>query len=204
MYVTVQFNQVTVRLKEKKNTCTSEQINTMVKMGWTPDQIKLFCSNYRDTESPRTKLDHFTPASQRRLCPTDIGGFKDHGIIAHALDVKASARLIQIDDSRIDVRIHLHVKETRPDWTEAEGLWEFKGYAAPPGWCIDGIETDLYSESNYTDADLQPDRPSVVGNLVNYFIINGNTGGYDTDYCTSDDMYVTVQFNQVTVRLREK
>ena len=187
-----------------EDTCTSEQINRMVDMGWTPAQIKLICSNYRDAKGPRTKDVDFTPASQRRLCPTHIGSgdreFKGHGPV-----VKTWARLEQPTNTRIDVKIYLHAIETMWDLTEAEGSWTFQVYTAPSGWVIDDIITDKYSEANYTDTQHHPDKPRVQGgNLVNSFITMGDSGGNDVGNCTRDDVYVTVEFNQVTVRLKEK
>ena len=90
------------------------------------------------------------------------------------------------------------------DWTEAEGSWTFPVYNAPSGWWIDCVETDVYSEANYTDTDSSPDRPRPVGDLVDSFITMGDSRGNDVGNCTKDDVYVTVNFNQVTVRLKEK
>jgi hypothetical protein len=144
----------------------------------------------------------FTPASITRLCPTHIGG--DREFKGHGPDVKVDATIrTRNSDREIWVTLHLHAKETRSDWTEAEGTWERKLWTAPTGKRIASIESDRFSEASYRDTNHSLDRPSVRGGaLVSKFEVMGDTGGNDVRNCTSDDVYMNVYFNDIQVKLR--
>jgi hypothetical protein len=145
----------------------------------------------------------FTPTSITRLCPTHIGG--DREFDGHGPDVTARATLSKRNDNKeVWVTLYLHAKETRSDWTEAEGTWERKLWTAPAGKKIISFETDISSEANYRDTDHALDKPSVQGGLVEIFEIMGDTGGNDVGNCTSDDVYMNVYFNEIRGKMQEE
>lgn len=152
---------------------------------------------------PETRTEKFTPQAITRLCPTHIGG--DREFDGHGPDVTARASLdVRSSNTEIWVTLYLHAKETRDDWTEAEGNWERHLWTAPPGYSILNILTHQSSNANYRDTDHDLDRPSVQGgNLVSRFEIMGDTGGNDVGNCTGDDVYMNVYFNEVQVRIQE-
>ena len=145
----------------------------------------------------------FTPAAITRLCPSHIGG--DREFAGHGPDVEAKASLeIRNSNQEIWVVLYLHAKETRSDWTEAEGTWDRKLWTVDPGWTIVQIQTDTSSETSYRDTDHSLDRPAVRGgSLVSRFEIMGDTGGNDVGNCTADDVYMNVYFNKITVKKRK-
>ena len=148
-----------------------------------------------------TRSVSFRPDAIRRLCPTHIGGDRDFN--GHGPEVSASVRL-RIENSReIWVQLDLNARETRPDHTEAEGRWADRLlFTAPAGEIIRSIDSDMRSDANYTDTDHDVDAPSVQGgNLASRFLIRGDTGGNDVGNCTDDDVYMTVEFNEVRVTL---
>jgi len=146
----------------------------------------------------------FIPSSITRLCPTHIGG--DREFDGHGPDVTARATLSKRNNNKeVWVTLYLHAKETRSDWTEAEGTWERILWTVPAGKKIISFETNISSEANYRDTDHALDRPSVQGgNLVRTFEIMGDTGGNDVGNCTSDDVYMNVYFNEIRGKMQEE
>lgn len=161
-----------------------------------------WCLDERNGENPITEVQ-FTSPSFSRLCPTHIGG--DREFNGHGPDVTATVSIaIRNSNTEIWATIYLHAKETRSDWTEAEGQWNKKLWTAPSGKKIVDITSDTYSETSYVDTDHDLDRPPVRGgNLVRQFEIMGDTGGNDVGNCTSDDVYINVRFNDIHARVQD-
>jgi hypothetical protein len=153
---------------------------------------------------PQEESDRFTPPASEKLCPDKIGnGDKDFN--GHGPDVNASAKLFIKNESELWVRISLHVKETRSDWTEARGTWEYSLWSTPIGDKITEYAPSGQSTAAYKDDNHQLDRPSVEGSgLVQSFEIMGDTDGNDIGNCTNDDVYIQVFFNEVHVKYVEK
>ena len=145
----------------------------------------------------------FVPSAITRLCPTWIGGDKEFD--GHGPDVQASASLkISTTKKSLYVDLYLHEKETQSDWTECRGNLSRTVYTTPTGWSIKEIITDTYSSASYRDTDHDIDYPTVTGGkLVKQFAIMGDTGGNDVGNCTTDDAYMNVYFNSVTIVLHE-
>ncbi len=162
------------------------------------------CCNGIFKTAPWCQEDYgYTPSSITLLCPTHIGG--DREFDGHGPNVKASAALSIKNEKEIWVTLYLHAKETKSDWTEAEGRWERKLWSAPTGKIIVDIDTDKSSEASYTDTDHSLDRPSVQGgSLVSAFEIMGDTSGNDVGNCTSGDVYMNVYFNEVRGSMRNE
>lgn len=147
------------------------------------------------------EIVEFTPGSFTLLCPNHIGG--DREFDGHGPAVKASATLkLKNLNKELWVELYLHAKETRSDWTEAEGKWEYKIWDAPSGKKIKRIISDSSSGAQYVDTDHTLDIPTVTGgSLVYKFEIMGDTRGNDVGNCTADDVYMNVYFNSVTLEL---
>lgn len=158
--------------------------------------------NFSTVHGDELDIRRFTPAAIKRLCPDHVGG--DREFKGHGPDVTARATLsIRGGSKEVWVSLYLHAKETRSNWTEAEGGWERKLWTAPEGFVIDRFATDRASEATHRDTDHQLDRPAVRGGaLVESFEIMGDTGGNDVGNCTADDVYMNVYFNEVRVVLR--
>jgi hypothetical protein len=157
---------------------------------------------------PTTNPPTTTPAPQfftipsftsEQLCPSYIGGDREFG--GNGPDVFASAELSTRNGRELWVRIYLHEKETRSDWSEAEGSREFPIWTAPDGTTILDYSPNQPSTAAYTDTNHQLDIPTVNGSaLVQRFEIMGDTGGDDIGNCTNDDAFMRVTFNTIQVK----
>lgn len=155
-------------------------------------------SSVKDASAQAIEMIEFVPDAITRLCPDHRGGdreFNGHGpnVTAHAdMEIKLNTELW--------VKLYLHVKETRADWTEAEHTWDRQLWTAPSGYVILGVASDMDSNAFYEDSNHELDRPAVRGgDLVRQFEILGDTGGDDVSNCTDDDVYMNVYFNKVNV-----
>lgn len=156
----------------------------------------------RFTKDAATNEETFSAASITRLCPSHIAGDNDYK--GHGPEVRAEASLRVVGQREIWADLELNAKETRSDWTEADGSWSRRLWTAPSGWSIIDIVSSEASNTNYTDDDHELDLPRIAGgNLVRQFSINGDTGGRDVGHCTLDDVYMSVDFNPITVSLQE-
>ena len=145
---------------------------------------------------------NFNPQAITLLCPDHIGG--DREFDGHGPNVTARATLeTRNSNKEIWVKLYLHAKETRSDWTEAEGEWDRHLWTVPSGRTIVSILSDMSSTTSYTDDDHDLDRPAVAGGtLVQRFEIMGDTGGNDVGHCTDDDVYMNVYFNTIRVKVK--
>lgn len=145
----------------------------------------------------------FAPASITRLCPNHIGG--DREFSGNGPDVTARVSLdTRNSETEIWATLYLHAKETKSNWTEAEGTWQRKLWTAEPGYKIVSIDSDRSSEAHYTDTDHSLDKPSPTGGtLVSAFEIMGDTGGNDVGNCTADDVYMNVYFNEIFGKMQK-
>jgi hypothetical protein len=143
--------------------------------------------------------DTVAPFTSGQLCPNKIGG--DREFNSNGPAVSASAELFTKNGAELWVRIHLHEKETRSDWSEAEGWWEFPLWTMPGGATFLDYTPNQPSTADYIDTNNQLDIPTVQGSaLVQRFEIMGDTGGDDIGNCTNDDAYINVFLNQIQVR----
>lgn len=145
----------------------------------------------------------FTPLPITRLCPNQIGG--DREFDGHGPEVRCSATLkLENSGKELWVTITLHAKETRSDWSEADGKWERKLETAPVGKKFVRIVSDTYSTAQYTDTNHRLDLPQVLGgSLVEKFEVMGDTGGNDIGNCTDDDVYLNVHFNEIVLIVKD-
>lgn len=145
----------------------------------------------------------FTPRAITRLSPKHVGGDREFG--GHGPDVNTNVRLrISSDKKRVEAVIYLHAKETQRDWTEARGSWTRTVWTAPTNYKITKINSSTYSEASYRDNNHHLDRPRVKGgSLVNKFEVMGDTRGNDVGNNTSDDVFLNVYFNQVSVTIQK-
>jgi hypothetical protein len=162
----------------------------------------IFASCYHhipdDDKTPSDVAFTFQPPSFNRLCPTHVGG--DREFKGHGPKVRTSATLeLRNSNTEVWVKMFLNAKETRDDWTEAEGNWDRLLWQVPPGSTITSINSSMASQASYTDTDHSLDSPAVTGgSLVSRFEVMGDTGGNDVRNCTDDDVYLNVQFNPVS------
>jgi len=150
------------------------------------------------------QVETIQPFFTEPLCPTKIGG--DREFDGNGPDVTASAVLFTIADQKeLWAHIELHVKETKSDWSEAQGAWDLPVWPGKLGARITGFSPNTPSTTGYRDHNHQLDIPSISGSaLVQRFEILGDTEDNDIGNCTLDDVYVKVFFNQIQVSYLEE
>lgn len=155
-------------------------------------------NNYIEVEN-NTELKHLDLSPILRFCPEHIRG--DREFAGHGPLVSVEAKL-EIEGDQIYLVYTLHAVETERDYTEALRTKRELIYTAPPRTTILSIESDTWSRAKYTDDDHDLDYPDVTGGLVKYFEILGDTGGDDVGNCTSDDVYMNIYFNTISILLK--
>jgi len=151
----------------------------------------------------KTEIIIFEPSPITRECPSHVDGDKEFD--GHGPDVQAWAQLRIEENKKIYVDYFLQARETQDDWTTARGRWSKLLWTAGTGQYIVRINSDMRSETSYTDTDHVLDHPSIFGgNLVNKFEIMGDTGGNDVSNCTRDDVYISIYFNPIKVLVRNE
>lgn len=150
------------------------------------------------------QVETIQPFITEALCPTKIGG--DREFDGNGPNVTASAVLFtSADQKELWAHIELHVKETKSDWSEAQGGWDLPVWPGKLNAKITGFTPAGPSTTEYRDRNHQLDIPSIGGSaLVQRFEILGDTGGDDIGNCTLDDVYVKVFFNQIQVSYLEE
>ncbi|MEZ4884075.1 MAG: PLAT/LH2 domain-containing protein [Chitinophagales bacterium] len=159
-------------------------------------------STPKPTSAYIERIETFTPYAIPHLCPKHVGGDREFG--GNGPNVNAFARLqLSNDKKRVEAVLYLHAKETKSDWTEARQTWTETIWTAPSGFVITDILSSAESKVSYTDTDHDIDHPDIKGgNLVRIFEIMGDTNGNDVGNCTSDDVYMDVYFNKVSVKIK--
>ncbi len=145
------------------------------------------CEEKDESVSPRAYLS-YTPPHTRG----------DREYSGNGPEVWANARLIN-EGTHIDFRLWMKAKETRSDWTTAEGETIISYYPAPSGYRIDRIVAG-YAESSahYVDTDHNEDRQGGGPNgPVKEFVFRGDRSGDDAGSYTGVDVY----FNPIKVKL---
>jgi hypothetical protein len=112
-----------------------------------------------------------------------------------------SARVnIYVDNNTIKARIYMRAKETKSDWSTADGSGIFNIYTAPSKKRIMAIVSDKETNTNYTDSGHSEDFfEKGNGELIKRFAFIGDTDGDDAGTRTR----VKVTFNRVVVKLKE-
>ncbi|MCP4420679.1 MAG: hypothetical protein GY805_29070 [Chloroflexi bacterium] len=143
------------------------------------------------------------PVLSERLCPDKIGGNRDFS--GNGPDVTATANLYVKNNTELWIKVTLHAKETKSDWTEAYKEWNWSVWPGTGGARITGFTPIGTSTATYRDNNHQLDTPNITGSaLVQRFDIIGDTDGDDIGNCTLDDVYMKVQFNQIEIRYIEE
>lgn len=112
-----------------------------------------------------------------------------------------SARVnIFVDGNTIKARVQMRARETKSDWTTAEGSGVFNIYTAPSNRRIIGIVSDKETSASYIDSGHSEDFfEKGSGELIQRFAFVGDTDGDEAGTRTR----VKVTFNRVVVKLKE-
>jgi hypothetical protein len=131
------------------------------------------------------------------LCPDKVGGDREYA--GHGPEVEARAWLSIANEAELRINVFMHQRETTSDWSEALLSRDFFVYRAPAGRRITSIWNDTVSEIFYVDTDHEEDSFFPPDTLVEEFRIKGDTGGNDIGNCTSDDAYLSLLTEPLSV-----
>lgn len=107
---------------------------------------------------------------------------------------------IYVEGNTIKARVYMSARETKSDWTTAEGSSVFNIYTAPSNRRIIGIVSDKETSASYTDSGHSEDFfEKGSGELIQRFAFVGDTDGDEAGTRTR----VKVTFNRVVVKLKE-
>lgn len=138
----------------------------------------------------------FTP-SAITFIPPHTGGDKDFG--GNGPNVNASVR-IYIEGNNVKAEIYMKAKETKSDWTTAEGSTTKTIYTAPSNRTIEAILSPLNSGGSYIDNNHNDDIFQMgYSELIKRYAFTGDTSGDEAGTKTK----VVASFNAVRVRLKE-
>ncbi|HEY9135345.1 MAG TPA: hypothetical protein VIM85_06095 [Pseudomonadales bacterium] len=102
--------------------------------------------------------------------------------------------------SRIDVSTYMKAKETKSDWTTAEGSKTITYYTPPAGWRIKRIIGSTLTTDQFQDYDhAENSRGMGPGGPVKTFIYRGDHKGSEAGSYTGMDVF----FNPLQVELEE-
>lgn len=127
-------------------------------------------------------------------------GQGDADFDGHGPDVATDVALT-VTPQALTAKVHMHAKETRSDWTEAEGWQTYQLFAPEPGWKIEQVEGKTSSFHRYVDAtvDREDSFDMGPGELVRRFVYVGDTGGDEAGTKTG----VRVTFNDIHLVLTQ-
>lgn len=170
-------------------------------------KIRIFYGSEMLSELP--VIQPATPICKTRVANAAIGTITympphthgDRDFYGHGPKVDASVRLIRKPDgSGVTVRLHMKARETKKDWTTAEGTSEFPFYTPPQGWKVESIEGPTFFHHSYTDNDHTEDVFNFGGGgLVKRITYRGDHKGKDAGVHTQ----MEVAFNPVRIHLVE-
>ena len=145
----------------------------------------------------REKTETYTRSTYLSYTPPHTRGDREYS--GNGPEVWATANWIN-DGTRVNLRLWMKAKETRSDWTTAEGERTESYYTVPSGWRIDSIVGNLESSAHYVDTDHNEDRQGAGPNgPVKEFVFRGDRRGDDAGEHTGVD----VSFNPLVVKLVE-
>lgn len=107
---------------------------------------------------------------------------------------------IYVDNNTIKARVYMKARETRSDWSTAEGSAIFNIYTAPSNRRIISIVSDKETSTSYTDSGHSEDFfEKGSGELIKRFAFTGDTDGDEAGTRTK----VKFTFNRVVIKLKE-
>jgi hypothetical protein len=134
-----------------------------------------------------------------RLCPVRRRT-TDREFAGNGPSIRANSAITRSGQT-LRLSTFMEAEETGSGGSYAAKTWNGDLYTAPSGWRISSYEP-VRSETSYVDRNHAEDTPPVRGGtLVSEFRFKGDTGGNDTGNCTTDDTYMTIRYNPVTVTL---
>lgn len=136
-----------------------------------------------------------------------FGGGADSDFNGNGPEVEARVELLN-NGTAVSARLFMSAKETKPDWTWAQGSRTDQLYIPDPGWQVaellvpSGDDGKCPPQSTcfaYTDTNRQPDIFAAGNGPVQRFEFTGDTNGSEAGTRTG----MTVTFNPLRFKLME-
>lgn len=138
------------------------------------------------------------PGSQYTYRPPHTRGDKEFSGHGPRVWVKVS---LSNHGTDISATIHMQAKETKEDWTTAEGNTTIPLYTAPSGYRIKQLLVSTEDEMAYTDDSNASDdfQRASGGPVAHYNVVGDTESGNDA----GDRTQVTVTFNPLHIELEQ-
>ena len=137
------------------------------------------------------------PSGKVTFMPRRTRGDGDFG--GHGPKVNVTVTLTS-DPQALSARVYIKAKETKDDWTTAEGSQVFPLFSPDPGWRIDRVVGSLSASHSYTDGNHAVDSFNLgSGGPVRRLEFVGDTDGDEAGTRTK----VEVTFNELRVELTQ-
>ncbi len=129
--------------------------------------------------------------------PLHTRGDKEYD--GHGPDISSRVEWVN-RGSRVDVTTYMKARETKSDWTTAEGSQTITYYTPPSGWTVNKIVGETVTTDAFTDSDhAENSRGMGPGGPVKTFIYRGDHGGSEAGSYTGMDVF----FNPLHVELKQ-
>ena len=150
---------------------------------------------------PPNKEYVIKPVRKGPYYPQKKGGdcdFNGHGPL-----VTLYTKIFTADSgAQLNAEVRMTAKETKSNWSYAEGAWPINLYTAEPGWYISRIiSTPTTVKASYTDSNYDWDL--VKTDLCNFEVL-GDTPGDDICSTKRDGTQMLVDFKSIKIELRKK
>ncbi len=179
-------------LKFGANGVQLDNASARLVLEWSGKQISSVAVIQPTTPVCTSKVQTVSPGDIGPFMPPKIGQ-GDADFNGNGPDVNADVTLI-VAPQTLTAKVHMHARETRSDWTEAEGWQIYQLYAPEPGWKIEQVVGKTSSSHHYVDSNQTEDSFDFgTGELVRRFVYVGDTSGDEAGTRTS----VKVTFNDI-------
>lgn len=163
---------------------------------WDARQISTLAIIQPATPVCESKLVRFSPGKVTFMPPRTRG---DGDFGGHGPKVYVSVTLLTTPQE-ITARVHMRAKETKDNWTTAEGSRVFSLFSPDPGWRIDRVVGSQIASHTYTDGNHAVDSFNQgSGGPVKRLEFVGDTDGDEAGTRTK----VEVAFNDLRIELTQ-
>jgi len=186
---------MTINLGANGVNLTSNSDHLMLK--WNNEFLSSIAVIQPATPVCRVKEVTYNRNTKLTYTPPHTRGDREYA--GHGPDIRARVSWIN-RTSRIDVVTYMKAKETKSDWTTAEGSKTTTYYTPPSGWKIKKIVGSTLTTDQFQDFDhAENSRGMGPGGPVKTFIYRGDHSGSEAGSYTGMDM----NFNPLRVELEE-
>lgn len=166
-------------------------------LNWNNELLSSIAVIQPSTPICKSKEVSYDRNTKLTYTPPHTRGDKEYD--GHGPDIWSRVEWLNLTSS-IDVSTYMKAKETKSDWTTAEGSKTIAYYTPPAGWKIKRIIGSTLTTDQFQDFDhAENSRGMGPGGPVKTFIYRGDHSGSDAGSYTGMDVF----FNPLRVELEE-